>query len=76
MLKNFYTATSAEPGDVFACVVTCHVTPMGTLSFYRCEYPPDLYDGVPQGMFYGDNTDEVKLQDLFPTIRDHVLGYE
>ena len=64
-IKNFYTATSAKPGDIFVCVVTCYIGPTG-YKLYRCEYPPQLIDGVPQGgkLF---NTDHL-VSHLFPIV--------
>ena len=65
-LKNFYTANTAEPGDVFACVVTCHITPMG-YRLYRCQYPnPDTADNIPQGMNYPN----MSIIDLFPVVKN------
>ena len=57
-IKNFYNAIprDVEVGDVFVCVVTCHVVdhPLdGGKAFrvYRCPWPnPELSeDGIPQG---------------------------
>lgn len=66
-LKNIYTISPSEikPGDVFAVIVTCHVTQLG-LRFYRCGWPDtDMYQGVPQGMQYPNST----LADLFPSAK-------
>ena len=68
-IKNFYTANTAEPGDVFVCVVTCHITEMG-YKLYRCAYPPDTYfdafDAIPQGEGMYDTSEVVKQ--LFPIV--------
>ena len=64
-LKNFYTATDIQPGDVFACVVTCHITERG-YRLYRCEYDAPTYGGIPQGMNYPNGN----ILDLFPIVRD------
>ena len=64
-IKNFYTANTAEPGDVFVCVVTCHIDERG-YKLYRCEYPPDLYDSIPQGEGMSDTSEVVKR--LFPIV--------
>ena len=65
--KNFYTANTAEPGDVFVCVVTCHISEMG-YKLYRCEWFPVSRDDndIPQGSAMYD-TDEVVKQ-LFPIV--------
>ena len=65
MIKNFYTATTAEPGDIFICVVTCHISEMG-YRLYRCAWPPQMMGDLPQGdkMF---NTKDVVKQ-LFPIV--------
>ena len=65
-IKNFYTANTAEPGDVFVCVVTCHISEMG-YKLYRCDFPAlENGDGVPQGSAMYD-THEVVRQ-LFPIV--------
>ena len=64
-IKNFYTANTVEPGDVFVCVVTCHITEMG-YKLYRCAWPPQIYDNVPQGEGMYD-TGEI-VQQLFPIV--------
>jgi len=66
-IKNFYTANTAEPGDVFVCIVTCHINEMG-YKLYRCGWPPQVqteYE-VPQGSAMY-NTYEVVRQ-LFPLV--------
>ena len=54
-IKDFYTATTAEPGDVFVCIVTCHITEMG-YKLYRCGWPPRVQteQEVPQGSAMDD----------------------
>lgn len=47
-IKEAYTANSAEVGDVFVCIVTCHVTPMG-FQLYRCPWPQSANMTPPQG---------------------------
>ena len=65
-IKNFYTANTAEPGDVFVCVVTCHISEMG-YKLYRCEWPPQVADDdVPQGSAMYDTSEVVKQ--LFPIV--------
>ena len=64
-IKNFYTANTAEPGDVFICVVTCHISPMG-YKLYRCAYPPQTYDDIPQGEGMYDTSEVVRQ--LFPIV--------
>ncbi len=64
-IKDFYTATTAEPGDIFVCVVTCHISEMG-YKLYRCEFPPDMYEGIPQGGAI-DVTDNL-VKHLFPIV--------
>ena len=65
-IKNFYTANTAEPGDIFVCVVTCHISERG-YKLYRCEFPPNTTEeGVPQGSAMY-NTKEVVRQ-LFPLV--------
>ena len=71
-LKDFYNVTSVKQGDVFAVIITCYIDPFGNMKFYRCPYPPQLADGIPQGSYYGSQKDNIHLQDLFPTIRDYL----
>ena len=68
MIKNFYTATEAEPGDIFVCVVTCHISEMGYRT-YRCAWPPQMGGGdVPRGSAMFDTSEVVKQ--LFPIVSD------
>ena len=66
-IKNFYTANSAEPDDIFVCVVTCHIGPTG-YRLYRCEWPPQVSDdNVPQGSAMY-NTKDI-ISQLFPIVK-------
>ena len=66
-LKDFYTANTAESGDTFACVVTCHISPRG-YRLYRCQYPDtQISDGIPQGMRVEDPNGEI-VANLFPIV--------
>ena len=43
-----------KPGDVFVQTVAIHVNRRDSqgrvlVRAYRCDYPPPLYDGIPQG---------------------------
>ena len=68
-LKNFYTANIAKSGDVFACIITCQISPMG-YRLYRCQYPDtQLNDGIPQGMRLDDKQGEIAAN-LFPIVRN------
>ena len=64
-IKNFYTANTAEPGDVFVCVVTCHIDETG-YKLYRCAWSPQIYDDVPQGEGMYDTSEVIKH--LFPIV--------
>ena len=64
-IKNFYTDNTAEPGDIFICVVTCHISEMG-YKLYRCEFPPEMYEGIPQGSAMNDTSETVRQ--LFPIV--------
>jgi hypothetical protein len=67
MIKNFYTANTAEPGDVFVCIVTCHISEMG-YKLYRCNWPPrvETEQEIPQGSAMYDTHETVKQ--LFPIV--------
>lgn len=79
-IKNFYTANTAEPGDVFLVVVKAVVMEDGTYRLYRCpaddEYVPEG-DRLFEGKTYTlpDNYDtewlgiEITAQTLFPILR-------
>lgn len=63
-IKNFYTANTAEPGDVFLVTVKAVVMHDGTYRLYRC--PVEEYDGtIPDGdrMFEGKTYEMVNDQD-------------
>ena len=66
-IKNFYTANTAEPGDVFVCIVTCHISEMG-YKLYRCNWPPRVQteQEVPQGSSMHDTYEVVRQ--LFPIV--------
>lgn len=71
-LKNFYTLRPIDfkPGDILACTVTLHfmhTRPDGTPVFrmYRCAYPPQTVDEIPQGEGIVNNKMEV-AETLFP----------
>ena len=72
MLRNPMTIKPHEirAGNVvMAVTVTCHVVKCGNETvyrLYRCAYPPDTYDGTPQGSRIG-NEEEVAEQ-LFPVV--------
>lgn len=67
MIKNFYTANTAEPGDVFICVVTCHISEIG-YKLYRCAWPPQLSNDIPQGAAMYDTSEVIKQ--IFPIVSD------
>jgi hypothetical protein len=50
-IKNFYSANSAEPGDIFVLVLKATVQYNGTYRLYRCRWPdPEIgEDDSPQG---------------------------
>lgn len=49
-IRNAYTAHSANSGDCFVAVVTCHIMPDGTYRLYRCAWPPQMAGDTPQGL--------------------------
>lgn len=77
-IKNFYTATSVEPGDVFVVTVKAMIQYDGTFKLYRCPYPTPEYEREePQGdrliemeTFDGRWDVEIVGETLFP-----ILGY-
>lgn len=76
-IKNFYTATSVEPGDVFVVTVKAMIQYDGTFKLYRCPYPTPEYEDEPQGdrlfetqSFDGKWDVEIVGETLFP-----ILGY-
>lgn len=59
-----------EPGDVMVVTVTLHVVKRGdglVFRIYRCGYPPQVHEGVPQGSRIGVHEWEV-AQELFPVV--------
>ena len=69
-LKNFFRATSIEPGDVF--VVTVKVMCDANFNFrvYRCKWPDAYIDsmGLPDGDYHGDET--LRIEQLMPIIQN------
>ena len=51
MIKNFYTAHEAKPGDIFVVTVKVMVQYDGRYKIYRCPWPDAQIgeDGSPQG---------------------------
>ena len=64
-IKNFYTATYVQPGDVFVAAVKVMVQYDGTYRVYRCEWP---HDNEPQGAQMGDEM--TTIEEIFPIIRN------
>ena len=64
-IKNFYTATDVQPGDVFVAAVKVMVQYDGTYRVYRCEWP---HDHEPQGAQMGDEM--MTVEEIFPIIRN------
>jgi hypothetical protein len=63
-IKNFYTATSAEPGDVFLVTIKAMVQYDGSYRLYRCPYKGD---DMPQGdRLYTDSDDLGEV--IFPIL--------
>lgn len=56
-IVDFYNVRpdELEPGDVMVCTVTLHITHWQDANgnpcyrVYRCAYPPQTSDGIPQG---------------------------
>ena len=74
-IVNFYTATpdQIDDGDVMVATVTCHI--VRTLDdckpvyrIYRCAYPPDEYEGIPQGMALPPEQAEMVMRAIFPVV--------
>lgn len=73
-VKNFYTATDVNPGDIFVCAVTLHVNDFG-YRVYRCAYgSQNEHEGVPQGTRILQ--EKAVAEALFPIIRDLGLGVD
>jgi hypothetical protein len=62
-VKNFYTANSAEPGDVFLVVLKATIQYDGTYRLYRCPYEGD---DIPEGdRLYAQHAGE----EIFPVLQ-------
>jgi len=50
-LKNFYTASTVKPGDIYCVTIKVRVQDDGTYRVYRCPWPNAEIgeDGSPQG---------------------------
>jgi len=50
-LKNFYTASTVKPGDIYCVTIKVMVQYDGTYRVYRCPWPDAEIgeDGSPQG---------------------------
>lgn len=60
-----------KAGDVMAVVVTLHVIKRGdglTFRVYRCGYPPQVAEGIPQGSRVSPVHDREIMQGLFPVV--------
>ena len=66
-VKNFYTATTAEPGDVFLVVIKATVQYDGTYRLYRCPYECKA-DDIPQGDRLYNDTDNDLGEVIFPIL--------
>jgi len=64
-VKNFYTANTAEPGDVFLVVIKATVQYDGTYRLYRCPYEGN---DVPQGDPIYNGTDNDLGEVIFPIL--------
>jgi hypothetical protein len=64
-----------KSGDVLVCTVTLHVgyrtddegKPM--FRVYRCNYPPQVSSGIPQGSCLTSEGAEAMAEHLFPVVR-------
>ena len=73
---SFYNVSpdDLKCGDVLVCTVTLHVgwhmdsegKPMYRV--YRCDYPPQVSDGIPQGANLGAFQQQV-AEALFPVVQ-------
>lgn len=62
-------ANELRTGDIMVAVVTCHVTKRGNglvYRLYRCPYPPETHEGIPQGNRIID--EEPVMRQLFPVV--------
>ena len=65
-IKDFYTATSIQPGDVFLVTIKATVQYNSTYRLYRC--PAVRVGGEPQGdRLYTD--EKVVAEALFPILQ-------
>jgi hypothetical protein len=65
-IKNFYTATTIEPGDVFLVTIKAMVQYDGSYRLYRC--PAVRIGGEPQGdRLYKD--EQVVAEAIFPILQ-------
>lgn len=63
-VKNFYTANTAEPGDVFLVVIKAMIQYDGSYRLYRCPYNGD---DIPQGDRLYDGSDDLG-EVIFPIL--------
>lgn len=72
-IKNFYTANSVEPEDVFVVTVKVMIQYDGTYKIYRCPWPNAGIgeDGTPQGdRLYGSADKlETMAETLMPVLK-------
>ncbi len=70
MIKNFYTATDIQPGDIFVCTIVVRVQHDGSYRVYRCPWPGAEIgsDGTPQGDQIGD--ENTPISKIFPIIQN------
>ena len=74
-IKNFYNIRpdELEPGVVLVATVTLHITrshggkPLYRV--YRCGYPPETSEGIPQGASLPPEHARTVMQALFPVVR-------
>jgi hypothetical protein len=64
-VKNFYTANTAKPGDVFLVVIKAMVQYDGTYRLYRCPYNGD---DIPQGDRIYNDIDNDMGEAIFPIL--------
>jgi len=64
-VKNFYTANTAEPGDVFLVVIKATVQYDGTYRLYRCPYEGN---DVPEGDPIYNDHDYDLAEVIFPVL--------
>ena len=66
-VKNFYTANTAEPGDVFLVVIKATVQYDGSYRLYRCPYEGDSHR-IPAGDRLYNDTDNDLGEVIFPIL--------